>query len=342
MIAMIGEEPMANNRICELLGIRYPIIQAPMNWVSGAGLAAAVSNAGGLGTLGPNAGADSITAEVKLTGERLRRQIRKVRSLTQEPFAVNIVIGVGDSRKYSKRCVEVIIEEQVPAAVVSVGSPEVYTEELKMSGIRVLHAISTAKHGKKAEECGVDAVICEGFEAGGHKGFTELTTLVLTPMVVDAVKIPVVAGGGIADARAVMAVLGLGADGVYLGTRFMAAKESDSHPRIKKALVQAEDACTVSLPKDIMLARDLRNAFTQAYLKMKEGGASPRELIDFLGSHSQYHAQHLGDAQGAEICCGQAVGLIRTVETADEVVRGVVANIGSCFEALRKKLTAFR
>jgi NAD(P)H-dependent flavin oxidoreductase YrpB (nitropropane dioxygenase family) len=333
---------MANNRICELLGIRYPIIQAPMNWVSGADLAAAVSNAGGLGTLGPNAGADSITVDVKLTGERLRGQIRKVRSLTDKPFAVNIAIGVGDSRKYSKRCVEVIIEERVPAAVVSVGSPEVYTKELKKAGIKVFHAISTANHGKKAEACGVDAVICEGFEAGGHKGFTELTTLVLTPMVVDAVKIPVVAGGGIADVRAVMAVLGLGADGVYMGTRFMAARESDSHPRVKEALVQAEDACTVSLPKDIMLARDLKNAFTQAYLDMKEGGASPKELSDFLGGHSQSHAQHLGDAQGAEICCGQAAGLIRSVERADEVVRRIVTNMGSCFEELRKKLGPFR
>jgi enoyl-[acyl-carrier protein] reductase II len=333
---------MVTNRICELLGIRYPIIQAPMNWVSGADLTSAVSNAGGLGTLGPNAGADSITADVEVTGERLREQIRKVRRLTGKPFAVNIVIGVGDSRKYSQRCVEVIIEEQVPAAVVSVGSPEVYTKELRTAGIKVLHAISTALHGKKAEECGVDAVICEGFEAGGHKGFTELTTLVLTPMVVDAVRIPVVAGGGIADVRAVMAVLGLGAEGVYMGTRFMAARESDSHPRVKKALVEAEDACTVSLPKDIMLARDLKNDFTRAYLKMKEGGASAKELHDFLGSHSQYHAQHLGDAQGAEICCGQTAGLIGSVESADEVVRRIVTTMGSCFEELGKKLTPFR
>lgn len=332
---------MANNRICGLLGIRYPIIQAPMNWVSGAELAGAVSNAGGLGTLGPNAGADSITGDVKLTGERLRGQIKKVKSLTKEPFAVNIAVGVGDFQRYSRRSVDVVIEEKVPVAIVSVGSPEVYTEELKKAGIKVFHAISTAKHAKKAEQYGVDAVICEGFESGGHKGFTELTTLVLTRMVVNAVKIPVVAGGGIADARAVIAVLGLGADGVYMGTRFMITKESDAHPLVKDAVVKGEDACTVSLPKDIMLARDLRNAFTKEYLEMKAGGASLKELNDFLSDHSQYHAQHLGDAEGAEICCGQVAGLISRVETANDVVQSIVNGISSRFDELKEKLTVF-
>jgi NAD(P)H-dependent flavin oxidoreductase YrpB (nitropropane dioxygenase family) len=339
---IIAEVKVAHNRICRLLDIRYPIIQAPMNWVSGADLVAAVSNAGGLGTLGPNAGADSITTDVKLTGERLRGQIEKVKSLTQEPFAVNIVIGFGDSQRYSRRWVDVMIEEKVPVAVVSVGSPEVYTQELKKAGIKVLHAISTVKHAKKAEESGVDAVICEGFEAGGHKGFTELTTFVLTPMVVDAVKIPVVAGGGIADARAVIAVLGLGADGVYMGTRFMITKESDSHALVKDAVVKGEDACTVSLPKEIMLARDLKNAFTKEYLAMKAGGASQKELNEFLSVHSQYQSQHLGDSEGAEICCGQVAGLISGVEPASEVIQSIVHNIGSCFDELKGKLRAFR
>jgi NAD(P)H-dependent flavin oxidoreductase YrpB (nitropropane dioxygenase family) len=332
---------MAKNRICELLGIRYPIIQAPMNWVSGADLAAAVSNAGGLGTLGPNAGADSITTDVTLTGERLRGQIRKVRSLTQKPFAVNIAIGVGDSRRYSKRCLEVVIEEGVPVVIASVGGPDVYTKDLKKAGIKVFHAISTAKHAQKAEEAGVDAVICEGFEAGGHKGFTELTTLVLTPMVVDAVKIPVIAGGGIGDARTAMAVLGLGADALYMGTRFMITKESDSHPRVKEAIVKAEDVCTVSVPKDYMLARDFRNSFTQKYLEMKAGGASPKELNDFLSRHSQYDAQHMGDAEGAEIGCGQVAALIKGAESAQEVIQGIVNNLGTRLEELKERLRAF-
>src|SRR3989337_1074112 len=134
---------MKGNRLCELLGIRYPVIQAPMNYVSGADLAAAVSNAGGLGTLGPNAGAKTITSDVELTAERLRQQIRKIRSLTKNPFAVNVVIGMGEQRKYSQRCVEVVIEEGAPVAIASVGSPEVYTKVLKGAGIKVLHAIST-------------------------------------------------------------------------------------------------------------------------------------------------------------------------------------------------------
>ena len=333
---------MAKNRICELLGIRYPIIQAPMNWVSGADLAAAVSQAGGLGTLGPNAGAEAITADVELTGERLQGQIKKVRSLTQAPFAVNIPIGVGDSQRYSRRFVDVVAEEEVPVVIVSVGRPEVYTQELKQAGIKVLHAISTPRHARRAEESGVDAIICEGFEAGGHKGFTELTTLVLTPMVADAVKIPVVAGGGIADARAVMAALVLGADGVYIGTRFMVTQESDSHSRVKEAVVKGEDACTVSLPKEFMLARDLKNSFTREYLEMKAKGAAPKELSDFLRDHSQYHAQHLGDADAAEICCGQVAGMISKVETANEVIQSVVKSIGSRLDELKEKLNAFQ
>jgi enoyl-[acyl-carrier protein] reductase II len=332
---------MAKNRICEILGIRYPIIQAPMNWVSGAVLAAAVSNAGGLGTLGPNAGADSITADVELTGERLRDQIKKVKNLTHKPFAVNIAIGIGGSLRYSKKCVEVVIEEEVPVAIVSVGRPDVYTEELKKKGVKVLHAISTAKHARTAEESGVDAVICEGFEAGGHKGFTELTTLVLTPMVVDAVAIPVVAGGGITEERAVLAVLALGADGVYMGTRFMITKESDSHPRVKDAVVRGEDACTVSVPKEVMLARDLRNGFTKEYLRMKAAGASAKDLNAFLVDHSQYHSQHLGEAEEAEICCGQGAGLIKEVESAEEVIRTITNNIKSRFEDLKEKMSIF-
>ncbi len=200
---------MGKNRICELLSIRYPIIQAPMSWVSGADLVAAVSNAGGLGTLGPNAGSEDLTMDVDLTGERMRTQIKQVKSLTNEPFAVNVVAGFGEALTFSKKVVEVVIEEEVPVAIVSVGRPDTYTRVLKDAGLKVLHAISTARHGKKAQEAGVDAVICEGYEAGGHKGFTELTTFVLTPMVADAVRIPVVTGGGIGDARGVLAALAL-------------------------------------------------------------------------------------------------------------------------------------
>ena len=330
-----------NNRICELLGIRYPIIQAPMNWVSGADLAAAVSNSGGLGTIGPNAGAGDITQDVEETAERYRVQIRKLTNMTRAPYAVNIPVGFGDMVKYSKRIVDVAIEEKIPVAIISVGKPDVYTRVLQEAGIKVLHAVSTVRHAKKAEAVGVDGVICEGFEAGGHKGFTELTTFVLTPMVADAVNIPVVTGGGIGDARGIMAALALGADGVYMGTRFMATVESESHTRVKEAVVNGTDTCTVSLPKDFMLARDLTNDFTKTYLQMKMSGAEPEELRNYLGEHSQYRGQHLGDAAEGEICCGQIAGLITEVIPASAIMDEITGNIGSRFEELKHKLADF-
>jgi enoyl-[acyl-carrier protein] reductase II len=312
-----------------------------MNWVSGADLVAAVSEAGGLGTLGPNSGAKKITPDVELTGERMRDQIRKVRGLTQAPFAVNIVAGFGEDLKYSKKIVEVVIEEAVPVAIVSVGRPDTYTGILKEAGVKVLHAISTARHGKKAEEVGVDAVICEGFEAGGHKGFTELTTLVLTPMVVDAVSVPVVTGGGLGDARGVLAALALGADGIYMGTRFMVTRESESHTRVKEAIVKGQDACTISVPKDRMLARDLTNNFTREYMQMKLAGAGSEELNNYLKQHTQYQAQQLGQADEAEICCGQVAGLITEVQTAGEVMNDILETLSGRFEELKHRLAAF-
>jgi enoyl-[acyl-carrier protein] reductase II len=333
---------MIKNRIGELVGIRYPLIQAPMNWVSGAELAAAVSNAGGLGTLGPNAGADEITEEVELTGERLRKQIGKVRRLTGKPFAVNIPIGLGEGMKYSKKCVEVAVEEAVPVVVTSVGTPDVYTRALHGGGIKVFHAVSTPRHARKAEEAGVDAVVCEGYEAGGHKGFTELTTLVLTPMVRDAVEIPVIAGGGIGDARGVLAALALGADAVYMGTRFMATKESQSHKNVKEAIIRAGDVCTVSVPKDFMLARDLNNDFTNRYLELRKSGASAEVLRDYLAKHSQYSAQHLGDVENAEVHCGQVAGLIDSAPGAAEVIAKIIEDMSSLVQELKGKLAAFQ
>ncbi|MBI9085210.1 MAG: nitronate monooxygenase [Desulfobacterales bacterium] len=329
---------MMKNRIRELLGIRYPIIQAPMNWVSGADLTAAVSNAGGLGTLGPNAGAEGITPDAEETAERMRIQIRRVKALTAKPFAVNIVAGFGELLVYSQKIVDVVLEEAVPVAIVSVGRPDIYTGVLKDAGIRVLHAISTPRHGIKAEEAGVDAVICEGYEAGGHKGFTELTTLTLTPMVADAVSIPVVAGGGIGDARGILAALALGADGAYMGTRFMATKESESHANVKAAIVAGKDICTASVPKDFMLARDLTNDFTRTYHEMRAAGASPVALNEFLNAHSQYQAQHLGEADTAEICCGQVAGLIDEIPSVKDLMADMVQNIGVQFEALKQRL----
>ena len=214
-----------------------------------------------------------------------------------------------------------------------VGIETACSEDLSLTGDDV---------GRRADlQVGVDAVICEGFEAGGHKGFTELTTLVLTPMVADAVKIPVITGGGIGDARGVLAALALGADAVYMGTRFMATKESESHQNVKDAIVRAQDVCTVSVPKDLMLARDLSNAFTKQYLEMRKAGVPDTELMAFLAEHSQYPGQHLGDADNGEVCCGQVAGLIDSAPGAAEVIEGIIKNLSSVLEELKRKLVAF-
>ena len=292
-----------------------------MNWVSGSQLVAAVSNAGGLGTLGPNAGETIRIRNVEVTADGVRQKIREIKLLTDKPFAVNIPVGFTEKeRRYSKRIVDVALDEELSVAIVSVGSPDVFTKILKEAGVKVLHAISTVAHARHAETVGVDAVICEGYEAGGHKGFTELTSFVLIPMVADAVKIPVVAGGGIGDARGLLAALVLGADAAYIGTRFMMTLESNSHQHVKETVLKGEDVCTVSIPKRKMLARDFKNRFTQQYLEMSLSGASTDELELFLANHSQYHAHYLGQSEQAEICCGQVAGIIKRLVSAGDII----------------------
>jgi enoyl-[acyl-carrier protein] reductase II len=332
---------MEKNPLCKLLGIRYPIIQAPMNWVSGADLAAAVSNAGGLGTLGPNAGAKTITRDVALTGERLRTQIRAVRSRTGNPFAVNIPIGERARHPYAERFVQVALEEGITVAIVSAGSPGRYTGRLKEAGVKVLHTVSTSAHARKASEAGVDAVICVGFEAGGHNGFGGITTFALIPMVANAVKIPIVAAGAICDARGLLAALALGAHGVYMGTRFMATYEADAHPRIKEAVLRAEDACTVSIPGENMVTRALRNGFTEAYLKKKgvEGAAGPDNS---MGEHPLYDALVRGDSEYAEIPCGQGAGLIDNLVSAAKLIQDMADQIPIDLVRLQDKLAGLQ
>lgn len=323
---------MKSNRLCALLGIKYPIVQAPMNWITGADLAAAVSNAGALGALGPNAGAKTVTADVIETGERLRQQIKKVKELTGQPFAVNFPIGMegveGEGgRKYSRRCVEVALEEGIPVAITSVGAPNVYTAMLKGAGVKVLHAVSTPSQARKAEGAGVDAVICEGYEGGGHKAITELGTMTLVPMTADVVAIPILAAGGIADARGLAAALALGADGVYIGTRFIATRECDAHPAVKQAVLDAQDAATVSLRKWTVAARDLRNAFTREYSMMQESGASMEVLLQFLAGHTMYQALVQGDIEQGELPCGQNAAMIGSMDSAADVVRSIMQEL---------------
>ena len=331
---------MEKNALCKLLDVQFPIMQAPMNWVSGAMLVAAVSNAGGVGTLGPNAGAKAVTTDLELTGERLRDQIRMVRSLTEKPFAVNIPIGTKEQHKYADRFLEVVLEEHVSIVVVSAGSPARYTQRLKEAGIKVLHVISSATHARKAEEAGVDAVVCGGFEAGGHKGLEDLSLFSLIPMVASVVKIPVVAAGGICDERGLVAALSLGADGVYMGTRFMVTHEADAHARIKDAVISAKDACTMCMPIGHALIRGLKNGFYETYLQVK-AAASPEELDHFTKEHAAYHALVLGDSESSEIPCGQGAGMIGELVGAAEVIEKMVKGVAPLLKRLQGELGNF-
>lgn len=249
---------MKRTRICDLLGIEYPIIQGGMTWIANAELAAAVSNAGALGIVSPNAG-------MKLEGnvvEHLRSQIRKAQSLTDRPFGVNLPLQIPEI----KELIDVLMAEGVKVVTTSAGSPALYTGVLKEGGVKVLQVVASVRHALSAERHGVDAVVAEGYEAGGHNGFDELPTMVLVPQVVDAVSIPVVAAGGIADARGFVAALALGAEGVQMGTCFVTTKECVAHQNFKDGIVNASDTGTVITGRKLGPARILKNEFASKIL----------------------------------------------------------------------------
>lgn len=322
---------MESNRLRELLGIRYPIIQAPMAYISGADLAAAVSNAGCLGTIGPNSGPGFRKGDVQSVeeaGELLRQEIRRARELTDRPFAVNFTVGRGGQVPFSNRYVDVGIEEKVPVAIVTMGSPDVYCRRFKEAGIAVLHAIGCVDHALKAEEAGVDIVIAEGLEGGGHIGRDELSTMALVPQVVDAVKLPVVAGGGIVDARGLVAALALGADGVYMGTRFMATVECSAHPNAKDAVLRARDTSTVVFARKTGISRVLKNRYAEEHIKLEASGASFEALRDYERSgHAELQGRRRvpaalvdGNIELGSLGMSAAAGLIREILRASEVV----------------------
>ena len=235
-------------RLTQLLGCEHPIVLAAMAWVTNAEMVAAISNAGGLGTLGPNAGARVVTKDVTETGERLRQQIQRVKELTDKPFAVNFVVGAaGLDKDFSERCIEVGIEEEVPVAIVSQGSASVHTKKLKDAGMKVIHVCASVGHAVSAEKAGVDAVVASGTEGGGHSGFDQNTTFALVPQIARAVQVPVIAGGGVAHGSQLAAALALGAEGVYVGTRFIATQECPAHQSYKEAILQCRDGDTFAL-----------------------------------------------------------------------------------------------
>ena len=307
---------MKKTRLCDLLGIEYPIIQGGMTWIANAELAAAVSSAGGLGLISPNAGAP-LAAGMK---ENLRDQIRKAKALTDKPFGVNIPLAGPAVREW----MDVAIEEGVRVVVGAAGNPRTHTQYLKDAGVTVLHVIASVRHGQGAEAAGVDAVIAEGYEAGGHNGFDELTTFTLVPQVVDAVKIPVVAAGGIADARGFVAALALGADVVQMGTRFIATQECIAHPNFKEAVLKVNDTGTVISGRKLGPTRGIKNKLTEQVLEMEARGASAEELQQFLGPARARVGQLEGDLENGEGYCGSIAGVIGEIISAGEVVRRIV------------------
>ena len=307
---------MRTARICKLLGIEYPIIQGGMTWIANAELAAAVSKAGGLGTISPNAGM-RIEDDVEAN---LRSQIRLAKSLTSKPFSVNIVVLIPEIAAL----VDVLIEEGVKVVTTASGNPRLHTRRLKDAGLKVLHVVSSVRQAQVAEDSGVDSVIAEGFEAGGHNGFDELTTMVLIPQVVDAVKIPVIAAGGIADARGVVAAFALGADGVQMGTRFIATTECNAHPDFKRRIVESLDTGTMITGRALSPTRTLKNEFAAKVAAMDRRGTTADELLAYIGMGRSRMGQLEGDVEEGELYAGAISGMVRDIASAGDVVRGII------------------
>ena len=307
---------MKKTRLCDLLGIEYPIIQGGMVWIANAELAAAVSNAGGLGLISPTAGMSLSDDPLA----HLRQQIKTAKSLTSKPFGVNLPVLTPQIEDL----IAAVIDERVSVVVTAAGNPGLYTNRLKEAGIKVLHVAAAVRHAQSAERRGVDAVIVEGYEAGGHNGLDEITTFALIPQVVDTVTIPVVAAGGIADARGVVAAIALGAAGVQMGTRFVATHECVAHPNFKEAIVKASDVDTVITARKLGPARILKNEVATKILEMEAAGASVEELITFIGSARSRTGQLEGDLTNGEAYCGSVAGMIKEIRSAGEVIRSIV------------------
>ncbi|MFW6125819.1 MAG: NAD(P)H-dependent flavin oxidoreductase [Chloroflexota bacterium] len=311
---------MRRTGICDLLGIRYPILQGGLEWIAGAEIAAAVSNAGALGTISPTAG----MADGDDLVENLRSQIREARRLTDKPFAVNLPIQTTALRDVIDAAIDVVVQEGVTVVTTSAGNPFLTTGRLKKGGLKVLHVVASVKHAEGAEKSGVDAVVAEGCESGGHTGFDEMPTFALVPQVVDAVRVPVVAAGGIADARGLVAALALGAEGVQIGTRFVATEECPAHSHFKQEIIKAIDTATVVTMRGINPIRELKNRFTARFLEIEKGGASPDALSAFVGDVRLRAGVADGQVDEGELPCGVIAGMVRDIVRAGDVVRSIV------------------
>lgn len=303
--------------IFEFLPINYPIIQAGMVWVSGAKLAAASANAGILGVIGAGS----------MNPELLDLHLKKAKLLTSHPerLAVNVPLFY----EKNKEQLELSLKNGIRIFITSAGSPKTYTQFLKDQGCTVIHVTSTPELAMKCESAGCDAVIAEGFEAGGHNGRDELTTMVLIPQVVDAVKIPVIAAGGIGDARAMAAALCLGAQGVQMGTRFVVTKESSAHAEFKQAILNSTSASTMLMMKPLIPVRLLKNNFYQQVLALEEKGCSREELTQLLGQGRAKLGMLEGNLEEGELEIGQVASLMRDIPSVQEVVDRLISEYSS-------------
>lgn len=309
------------NRITKLFGIQYPIIQAGMIWCSGWELASAVSNAGGLGIIG----AGSMYPEI------LREHVRKVKAATNKPFAVNLPLLYPDIDKH----IAIIIEEGVKIIFTSAGNPKTWTQHLHDNGITVVHVTASSKFAKKAEEAGVDAIVCEGFEAGGHNGRDETTTLVLIPQARAATKLPIIAAGGIATGRAMLAAMVLGADAVQMGTRFVASIESSAHDNFKQIVTNSNEGDTILSMKKVVPVRLIKNEFQKRIQEAEDRGAGIEELATILGRARAKKGMFEGDMTEGELEIGQIASFVKDIKPAGDIVREVWAE----FEEAKKKVS---
>lgn len=308
------------NRICGLFGIKYPIIQAGMIWCSGWELASAVSNAGGLGIIGSG----SMYPDV------LRAHIQKCKQATDKPFAVNVPMLYPQIEDH----INIIIEEGVKIVFTSAGNPKTWTKHLKDHGITVVHVVSSVKFALKAEEAGVDAVVAEGFEAGGHNGREETTTFCLIPMVKEKLSVPLIAAGGIATGKQMLAAMILGADAVQVGSRFVATPESSGHDNFKNMVVEAQEGATHLTLKELAPVRLLKNKFHTDVMNAYANNATVEDLKTLLGRARAKRGMFEGDLEEGELEIGQISGLINEIKPAADIVEELMLEYKAAKEAL--------
>ncbi|MTG97440.1 nitronate monooxygenase [Myroides sp. BIT-d1] len=311
------------NKIVELFNIQYPIVQGGMIWNSGYKLASAVSNAGGLGLIG----AGSMYPDV------LREHIQKCKKATDKPFGVNVPMLYPNIQEI----MDIIVEEGVKIVFTSAGNPKTWTSFLKEHGITVVHVVSSSKFALKAQEAGVDAVVAEGFEAGGHNGREETTTLTLIPMVREKIDIPLIAAGGIATGRGMLAAMILGADGVQMGTRFIASEESSAHDNFKNLLLNVQEGDTTLTLKELAPVRLIKNEFYTGLQELYARCATVEELKEYLGRARAKKGMFEGDLVEGELEVGQISGLIHKIEPVADIVKNVIAE----FEIAKKEVAHF-